>query len=400
MKSSGAFHVFAKWKDAPVHAFGSKTKPSIVPPEDKADYQAIFEELLGAASAAREATASGQNVHVKPMNFSRRYGSRGHRPVDLWVSLCGAGSEALSQMPQVYAIGSDRGLEIGFAASIDEADYHDPNVKARNRLVVPLLNAKLPDPRAPLTTTLDQALAAQGGWHFNTKTRLVAGDPGWDRFGSLSEMFAALKGSADATGGGTICRVFDFGQLPGLDLDAEFATALTIFLPLIARCAPTPWDVQILLAQDTVADLEDPTPFDPLNILDGRTKILAQVARRQGQATFRKTLFKAYDGRCAITGTAVPSVLQAAHITPYLGVQTNHVTNGLLLRADIHTLFDLKLLRIEPETLRIRISPGLQETIYAQYDGQTLAAPAKASQRPSIAALSQQFAAPAMSEGL
>jgi hypothetical protein len=391
VRSSGAFYVFPKWKEAKVHAFGSQAKPSIVPPEDKAAYLAIFEELMAAANRAREVVPGGNEIDLKPMNYSPEYGSRGHRPVDLWVSLCGAGSEALAQMPQVYAIASERGLEIGFAVSIDEADYHDPAVKTRNRLKVPLLNAKLPGPGEALTRTLDETLIAQGGWRISSKTRLVEGDSGWDRFGSLAELFAALKGSGDATGGGTVCRTFRPDELAGVDVEAEFERALRNFLPLIARCAPTPWDVQIILDQDTVASLADYTPFDPASIVDARRMVLAAVARRQGQASFRNALFRAYDGGCAVTGTTVPAVLQAAHITPYLGTETNHVTNGLLLRADIHTLFDLGLLRIEPEALIIRVSAALRSTPYANLEGQVIAATVKASQRPSAAALRQHF---------
>ena len=59
---------------------------------------------------------------------------------------------------------------------------------------------------------------------------------------------------------------------------------------------------------------------------------------------FRDALIGAYAGRCAITGCSVLDILEAAHITPYLGPDTNHVTNGLLLRADLHTLFDTCLL--------------------------------------------------------
>ncbi|WP_336979879.1 HNH endonuclease signature motif containing protein [Altererythrobacter fulvus] len=57
----------------------------------------------------------------------------------------------------------------------------------------------------------------------------------------------------------------------------------------------------------------------------------------------------AYEGRCAISGCDVREVLEAAHIMPYLGEETNDVRNGLLLRADLHTLFDLGLLKIGPD---------------------------------------------------
>jgi hypothetical protein len=393
MRSADAFYVFPKWKVAPEHAFGSRTKPSIVPPEDKAAYGAIFDELMAAAAGAPSALASPDAVTLKPMNFSPEYGSRAHRPIDLWVSICGADASVLGHMPQVYAIASDRGLEVGFAVSIDEADYHDVRVKARNRLTVPLLNAKLPGPDEPVAQALDRILAEQGGWRFNTKTRLAPGDAGSNMYGSLADLLATLKRSGSDTGGGTVCRTFTTAELASVDLQREFENALQLFLPLIGRCAPTPWDAEIVANLDAVADLaEAATPaFDPADVIDARDIILAAGARRQGQAGFRRALLKAYDGRCAVTGTTVPWVLEAAHITPYLGTQTNHVTNGLLLRADIHTLFDLRLLRIEPETHRVRVSEGLKGTPYGELDGQVIAPTVKHSQRPSPAALRQHF---------
>ncbi len=77
------------------------------------------------------------------------------------------------------------------------------------------------------------------------------------------------------------------------------------------------------------------------------------------QARFREKLLDAYGARCAITGTAVASTLQAAHIVPYRGPQTNAVGNGILLRADIHNLFDMGLIQIEPTTYKIRLSEEL-----------------------------------------
>lgn len=391
MNSSDLFYVFTKWKDAPPYAFGSQNKPAIVPIEDKAAYKSIYDECLAAAERAAATVRRADRVVVKSMNFSPEYGSRGHRPVDLWVSLCGDSSEPLGQMPQVYAIASDRGFEIGFSVSIDEADYYDPAVKERNRTIVPILNSKLPQPDESLVQALDKLLSAQGNWHFNTKTRLSPSDPGFDRFASFADMLLTLKSSADVTGGGTVCRQFGVEQLPIVDLEAEFELALENFIPLIGRCAPSPWDMQIVNNQDTVSKLADNTTFDPHSVIDARNRVLAELARRQGQAKFRRGLLKAYNGKCAVTGTSVQSVLEAAHITPYMGANTNHVTNGLLLRADIHTLFDLRLIRIAPSTLEIKLCDSLKGTPYAEYNGQFLATPVNPNERPSRLALEKQF---------
>lgn len=94
------------------------------------------------------------------------------------------------------------------------------------------------------------------------------------------------------------------------------------------------------------SDPESTRPFNPTNLEDGRKKIERMVTQRQGQPAFRNALLAAYNNRCAITGCTIDDVLEAAHISPYLGKHTNHVTNGLLLRADVHTLFDRGLIKI------------------------------------------------------
>ncbi|MEG8052564.1 HNH endonuclease signature motif containing protein [Sphingomonas aerolata] len=99
--------------------------------------------------------------------------------------------------------------------------------------------------------------------------------------------------------------------------------------------------------RDLIQSAPPSGPFpDPTSIEDGRKKIERMVTLRQGQPAFRKALMDAYERRCAVTGCTIDDVLEAAHISPYLGEHTNHVTNGLLLRADIHTLFDRGLIKV------------------------------------------------------
>jgi predicted restriction endonuclease len=90
--------------------------------------------------------------------------------------------------------------------------------------------------------------------------------------------------------------------------------------------------------------------------------MLVSIVRRQGQSQFRERLIKVYKGKCAISGSDVEQALEAAHIIPYNGKQTNNTSNGLLLRADLHTLFDLKLITIDPSTMKVLISPELMKT--------------------------------------
>jgi predicted restriction endonuclease len=116
---------------------------------------------------------------------------------------------------------------------------------------------------------------------------------------------------------------------------------------------------------------------------DARLRVFRQIVARQGQSGFRAALMEAYEGRCAITGYDAAPALEGAHLRPYRGPESNTVTNGLLLRADIHTLFDLGLLAPEPVTRNVVVSKLLAGTQYEALSTSRLADPAAAWQRPS-----------------
>ena len=94
-----------------------------------------------------------------------------------------------------------------------------------------------------------------------------------------------------------------------------------------------------------------------------------------------------YSGRCVMSDCDCPEALEAAHIHPYRGDETNDVTNGLLLRADIHTLFDLGKISIDADRYTIIISPSLRKTVYGKLDGLELYPPKNPRQKPSVEAL-------------
>jgi predicted restriction endonuclease len=132
-------------------------------------------------------------------------------------------------------------------------------------------------------------------------------------------------------------------------------------------------------------------PFDPKNVTDGRQRVMAAILQRLGQRAFRRKLLVAYETQCAVTRCTTVWVLEAAHITPYRGIKTNAVSNGLLLRADIHTLFDLALISIEPIRMKIHVSSLLSKSQYAAFDGKIPTLPNKASVQPSMAALEEHY---------
>lgn len=92
---------------------------------------------------------------------------------------------------------------------------------------------------------------------------------------------------------------------------------------------------------------------------DCRKVVERQIRERRGQQQFRDALRERYGDRCLITGCEVLAILEAAHISPYRGERDNHPANGLLLRADVHTLFDLDLLGIDPDQLRVELHPDV-----------------------------------------
>jgi putative restriction endonuclease len=134
----------------------------------------------------------------------------------------------------------------------------------------------------------------------------------------------------------------------------------------------------------------DDGSFDPASAGQPERAVRAITVRR-GQANFRNALLDAYARRCAMTACSVVDVLEAAHITPYMGATTNHVTNGLLLRADLHTLFDCGLLSVEPISRTIVIGAGLVGSTYEALSGRKLRAPKNPSHSPSQRSLKRHF---------
>lgn len=109
---------------------------------------------------------------------------------------------------------------------------------------------------------------------------------------------------------------------------------------------------------------------------------------RLGQGAFRVLVTDAYTRRCAISGEKTLPVLQAAHIRPYASEGPHRVSNGILLRSDLHTLFDRGYVTVTPE-LRIEVSKRLKEDWengreYYAYHGKSLnVMPSTSAERPS-----------------
>lgn len=127
--------------------------------------------------------------------------------------------------------------------------------------------------------------------------------------------------------------------------------------------------------------------LNPKSIQDAREKIARLVSKRRGQPEFRRILLNAYNSQCAISQCDAIPALEAAHIVPYRCPETNHISNGLLLRADIHTLFDLGFIAVDTTRMAIEIHPDLRATSYRTLLGAPLHLPHKEEFWPSTEAL-------------
>lgn len=162
--------------------------------------------------------------------------------------------------------------------------------------------------------------------------------------------------------------------------------------------APSDWPKNIVSGKTYDLSVEPgATIFHQLNA--GRTKphlIRETSARygepvlvkpRLGQGSFRVLVTDAYERRCAVSNERTLPVLEAAHIKPYSDLGEHKVTNGILLRQDIHTLFDRGYMTITPE-FKIEVSRRIREEFengrdYYKYNGQPMRPPKNWMDRPS-----------------
>lgn len=110
------------------------------------------------------------------------------------------------------------------------------------------------------------------------------------------------------------------------------------------------------------------------------------VRPRLGQGAFRFAVLDAYGRACAVTTEHSLPVLESAHIRPYSEGGEHRLSNGLLLRSDLHRLFDKGFVTVTPD-LHFRVSPRLRDLwkngrTYYQFDGQRIHLPGDALAHP------------------
>lgn len=104
------------------------------------------------------------------------------------------------------------------------------------------------------------------------------------------------------------------------------------------------------------------------------------IVPRLGQSIFRVRVLDAYDRACAVTQEHSLPVLDAAHIVPYASGGKHEVPNGLLLRSDLHRLFDHGYVTVD-EGLRFVVGRRLRDDFenghsYYGFHGKRLTTPA------------------------
>jgi putative restriction endonuclease len=114
--------------------------------------------------------------------------------------------------------------------------------------------------------------------------------------------------------------------------------------------------MQLVLGTPLPAELDLGRPWHAAGPVFGDPRL---APRRLAQQAFKAVVLSAYHGHCAITGTKIRPTLQAAHIRPVTRGGENRMDNGLLLRSDVHTMFDAGYLGVDPGH-RLVVSPRLR----------------------------------------
>lgn len=120
----------------------------------------------------------------------------------------------------------------------------------------------------------------------------------------------------------------------GKSFESESAEGQTVVRALQNRLlSPT-----FIAAEDATDPSDEPRFGNPL-----------MVRPRLGQGAFRVAVTDVYQRRCALTGEKTLPVLEAAHIKPYSVEGPHQVQNGMLLRSDLHILFDQGYVTVTPD---------------------------------------------------
>ncbi|HHU39812.1 MAG TPA: HNH endonuclease [Propionibacterium sp.] len=258
---------------------------------------------------------------------------------------------------------------------LTEANFWQPSATGRFRMLQlgePFL-FKTKSPKAGRRFDRWGPNQVVGGGFYSGYDALSIGEA-WELFGlgngvsSLEEFIARIRlfrgGDVDANtliGCVFLRNLFFMPASGGMPQPEDFASNLTrargydlngagahvdVMFNTMLRVGTVRWD-------DLVAEAS--TQGDPVEF---RRRL---TMARLGQRAFKGRVLTSYGRRCAVTGNKVVPVLEAAHIQPVTKGGTHVVPNGLLLRSDVHRLFDHGLLGIN-ERFELQVSSQLRAT--------------------------------------
>lgn len=118
--------------------------------------------------------------------------------------------------------------------------------------------------------------------------------------------------------------------------------------------------------------------------------IQAAMGRRV-QYSLQRKLLEVYQQQCAITGCTIAPLLETAFIVSDNRLIPEHPSQGLVLRSDLKTLYELKLIAIHPQKLTVLLAPSLLEADYGHLQGQKIHLPQQKIYHPDAVTLTQHL---------
>ncbi|WP_028998367.1 HNH endonuclease signature motif containing protein [Azohydromonas australica] len=225
------------------------------------------------------------------------------------------------------------------------------------------------------------------GNHLHLAGRLVAADRPMSRSEAL-----ARTGRHDLVDKALICLATPASVdvfRPDLRVPVEVAQALELFnsdgepvrtegmrqgrfeLNVLRSCprlsAASAAQLRQLLGQGSAAETR-------VAAAQASAEAMSSIEARRGSAALRTRLLQAWGGRCAVTDCAVEALLEVAHMTPAAPAAAERLGDAMVLRSDIHTLFDLGLMAFDDRWC-VRVSPQLRDSEYWAYNGRAIQPP-------------------------
>lgn len=250
--------------------------------DERATYRNVSRVLAQLGDRLRQRLAKPQAFSVKlTSGFNQQSGVRGGIPKDLWFSVSPvSNADTLAGMPQCFMIVSERGIELGYGASVSPSDFSAQVVKEKVRAAAPLVFDRLPQPGSEESASLTTRLGSSGPWYFRHKHRLVPNQPDFASLDAWLSFLKSTEGKKNAAG--TISRYILPAEVDAASLETMVDEAASLFDGLLDR----PWH------SEPPQPRQIPQP--PAEDLSGRSDV--DVTDR-GFASALQGFLKAFDER-------------------------------------------------------------------------------------------------------